>query len=310
MAILDKYKWISNCLKTGKEKFQDKISKIFSSGKINHDTLEELEELLISSDIGVNYTKILIDRLVSNKISNEISIDSVKRILADEMIKIVASVVKPINFTENNPYVILFCGANGNGKTTTLGKLAYKYKALNKSVLIAGCDTFRAAANEQLEIWAKYSECEMIKGEDNSDPASVAYKAMEYAKRNNIDIVLIDTSGRIHTYKNFMEELAKINRIIKKHDENAPHSIILVLDATTGQNALNQIRVFQEMVGINGLILTKLDGTAKGGIVLNIAYHYPEISLHYVGIGEGVEDIEEFSAKDFIENMLGINDRY
>ncbi|MBQ4875347.1 MAG: signal recognition particle-docking protein FtsY [Rickettsiaceae bacterium H1] len=307
MAILDKYKWISHCFKLGKEKTHDKLNKIFARGKIDRATIEELEELLITSDVGVTATKALINKLTTVKLGEENSIEYVKKILADEMVKIIEPVAKPIDFnSDNNLHVMLFCGVNGNGKTTTLGKLAYKYKALGKSVVIAACDTFRAAANEQLEIWGKYAECEIIKGEENSDPASIAYKAMDYAKQNGSDIVLIDTSGRIHTYKNFMEELDKIIRIIKKHDDNAPHNIILVLDGTTGQNAVNQVRVFQEMTGVNGLILTKLDGTAKGGIVVSLAKQFPEVALHYVGFGEGAEDIEEFSAREFVNDMLGI----
>lgn len=309
MAILDKYKWVSTCFKNGKEKIGDKLNMIFAERKIDQNTLEALEELLIASDVGVHAAKALTDTLASSQFKKNISIAEIKKLLATELTKIIEPVVKPIEFnTVNTPHVMLFCGLNGNGKTSTIGKLAYKYKSLGKSVVIAACDTFRAAANEQLEIWARYSESHMITGEENSDPASVAYKAMEFSKTNNTDILLIDTSGRIHTYKNFMEELGKIIRIIKKQNETAPQNIILVVDAMTGQNALNQVRVFQDMVNINGLVITKLDSTSKGGVVVSLAKQHPDVFLHYVGMGEEVDDIEEFSVKDFVNGMLSIDE--
>ena len=306
MAILEKCKWIASCFQESTVKIKDKLSAIFSHKKIDQESLEKLEELLISADVGLNTAKQLTGKISSLKLGHEVTIDQVKQILADEMIKIIKPVVKPIEFSAN-PHVILFCGVNGNGKTTTVGKLAYRYNLAKKSVVMAACDTFRAAAQEQLEIWAKYSECDIITGEENSDPASVAYKAMAHAKEKNADVVLIDTAGRLHTYKNFMEELNKMVRIIKKHDVEAPHNTILVIDATTGQNAVNQVRVFKEMININGIILTKLDGTSKGGIIVSLAKQYPDIALHYIGTGEGVEDIESFSAEELVEAILGID---
>ncbi len=307
MEIITKYKWLSKCFKIGTEKVKDKINKIFLGGKVDQESLHQLEELLITCDVGANTAASLISSISSTGAEKNIPLPEIKNILADEMLKIVKPVVRPITFTEKKPHIILCCGVNGNGKTTSLGKLAYKYTAQNKSVVIAGCDTFRAAANEQLEIWAKYSNCEIIKGSENADPASVAYKAIAHAKEKDADVVLVDTSGRIHTYKNFMEELEKIIRIIKKHDKDAPHNILLVLDATTGQNALNQVRAFKEIAGINGIILTKLDGTSKGGVIVSLAKQHPDVALHYASFGEGVEDIAEFSAQEFIESMLGVN---
>ncbi len=306
MTIVDKYRWVSNCLRIGKEKIHNKLEKIFS-GHIDQKYLNELEELLITYDTSVAATKHLIDKLSAKNFNKKITIEKIRKILAEEIIEIVQPIEKKLEIKiGKTPQVILFCGVNGNGKTTTLGKLAYKYKSSNKSVVIAACDTFRAAAREQLEIWARYSECDIITGEENSDPASIAYRAMSHAKEVNADVLLIDTSGRLHTYKNFMEELAKMVRILKKHDESAPHNTILVLDASTGQNALNQVRVFKEMVNINGFILTKLDGTAKGGIIISLAKQYPNIALHHVGTGEGIDDIEDFSTKEFVYSMFDI----
>lgn len=308
VAILEKCKWISTYLVSGKDKIKDRLSEIFSHKKVDQQTLEELEELLITSDVGINAAQFLTEKVSSVKFGKEVTTEEIKRLLANEIIKIVEPIVKPIFFNQSgSPHVIILCGVNGNGKTTTLGKLAYNYKMLGKSVMIAACDTFRAAAKEQLEVWAKYSKCSIVTSEQDSDPASVAYKAMLQATKEKADVVLIDTAGRLHTYKNFIEELNKIVRVIKKHDDTAPHNIILVLDATTGQNALNQVRVFQGMININGIILTKLDSTSKGGIIVSLARQYPNIHLHYIGTGEGVEDIEFFSAQDFAEGMLGLD---
>ncbi|WP_065106853.1 signal recognition particle-docking protein FtsY, partial [Wolbachia endosymbiont of Nomada ferruginata] len=197
----------------------------------------------------------------------------------------------------------MVCGVNGHGKTTTIGKLAYKYKEMGKSVMLVACDTFRAAASEQLNIWAERSDCLIVTGEYGSDSASVAYRAVSQAIKDNVDVVLIDTAGRLQNNVNLMEELSKIYRTIKKLDDTAPHDVILVLDATTGQNAYSQLEAFSKMVNVTGLIVTKLDGTAKGGVVIGLAEAY-KVKLHAIGIGENIEDLREFTSKEFAEALF------
>ena len=293
-------------LKTGLSKSSNSIgegiSSIFTKKKLDADTLEELEDLLIMSDMGASVASSITQELAKEKFNKDIDDSEIKQFLGQKISNILSPVATPLIISQK-PQVIMLCGVNGNGKTTTLGKLAAKYQSEGKKVLIAACDTFRAAAVEQLEVWADRSNCTLIKGELNSDPASVAYKAVHKAYDENYDIIMIDTAGRLHNKKNLMDELTKINSVIKKIDETAPHNSILVLDATTGQNALLQAENFTKLIGINGLILTKLDGTAKGGITVAIANKF-KLPIHAVGVGESIDDLDQFDPEEFAKALL------
>ncbi|CEI84716.1 signal recognition particle-docking protein FtsY [Ehrlichia minasensis] len=285
-------------------KLSDGIKKIFSSGKkIDQETLEELKELLITADVGYENASLLTQKLSEIKF-NEVDYSTVKQKLAESIEDILLQAEKPLSIN-NKPHVIMICGTNGNGKTTTIGKLAHKFKNEGKKVLVAACDTFRAAATEQLIVWSQKVNFPVVTGNQGADAASIAYQAMQQALNDQVDVLLIDTAGRLHNHKNLMEELAKIKRIISKHDNNAPHNVILILDATTGQNAINQVEAFSQFVNISGLIMTKLDGTAKGGVVIKIAQKY-KLSIHAIGIGEHVEQLQDFSAKEFAIGLLDI----
>ena len=298
-------KWFER-LKSGLNKTSSKLSegvtKIFTHKKLDIHALDQLEELLITSDIGTTIASEIIEKISRDKFNKEITDEEIKQVLATIVTQELQTVAKPLQF-KKAPHVILICGVNGNGKTTTAGKLALKFKNSGKKVLLAACDTFRAAAIEQLEIWAQRASCELIKGEQNSDPASVAYRAFEKAKQESLDVVIIDTAGRLHNKQNLMEELAKIIRVLKKIDEAAPHDTILVLDATTGQNALSQVETFKNLVNITGLIITKLDGTAKGGVLVAIAKKY-KLPIHAIGVGESIDDLNEFTPEEFAKALV------
>ncbi|APR98049.1 signal recognition particle-docking protein FtsY [Wolbachia endosymbiont of Folsomia candida] len=292
-------------LKTS-SRFSNEVKNIFSTKKkLDQTLLDELEDLLISMDIGHKTSKLIIDKLASAKFEKEVEHDIIKKQLMDEIEAILNPVAEPL-ILEKKPHIIMVCGVNGNGKTTTIGKLASQYTKIGKSVMLVACDTFRAAANEQLNVWAERSGCSIMSGEHGTDSASVAYKAVSQAIKNNIDVVMIDTAGRLQNNVNLMEELSKIYRIIKKLDNTAPHDVILVLDATTGQNAYSQLEAFSKMVNVTGLIITKLDGTAKGGVVVGLAQEY-KIKLHAIGIGENIEDLREFTGKEFAEALFNDN---
>ena len=268
--------------------------------KIDDDVLEELEELLITSDIGVQTTMALIERLSKAKVAD---IGEVKQILKNEILSILGSQAPVTQEVREKPHVVLVVGVNGVGKTTTIGKLAAAARDSGKKVLIGAADTFRAAAIEQLAIWAERAEAEFVRHRANADPAAVAFDAVVAAQARACDIVLIDTAGRLHTKVNLMEELKKIKRTVAKQLDGAPHEILLVLDATTGQNALSQAKLFDEALGLTGMALTKLDGTAKGGIVISICSSL-SIPLQYVGVGEQIEDLRPFDAEQFIEALF------
>jgi fused signal recognition particle receptor len=286
-----------------------KTRKSFSSGfdrvfagkkKIDADVLEELEELLITSDIGVQTTMDLIERLSIAKVADA---GEVKQILKDEILSILGSHESAPQEAQTSPHVVLVVGVNGVGKTTTIGKIAAQAQASGKKVLIGAADTFRAAAIEQLAIWAERAGAEFVKHRANADPAAVAFDAVAAASARGCDLVLIDTAGRLHTKSNLMEELKKIKRTVAKQLEDAPHEILLVLDATTGQNALSQAKQFDDALDLTGLALTKLDGTAKGGIVISICSSL-NIPLQYIGVGEQIDDLRRFDAEQFIEALF------
>ena len=279
------------------------LDQLFTRNKsFDDDLLEELEELLITSDIGVQTAVDLMER-ISNKTSQINDADSLKTVLKEEILSVLKSQTPPSDKITASPYVILVVGVNGVGKTTTIGKIAAKHSSSGKKVLIAACDTFRAAAIEQLNIWADRAGADIVKHKDRADPAAVAYDSMEAAKARQADIVLIDTAGRLHTRVNLMEELKKIKRSISSRLPDAPHEILLVLDATTGQNALSQAQLFNEALGVTAIALTKLDGTAKGGMVVSIVRTL-RIPLKYIGVGEKIEDLQNFDPEQFVNALL------
>lgn len=286
-------------------KISSGISQIFTHKKLGENVLEEFEELLLSSDIGVGATNKIIKDLKLQKFNKEISSVEIKEFLAEKLMEILLPCQKNLEINPAlKPQVIIVNGVNGAGKTTSIGKIAYTLSLQGKKVMIAACDTFRAAAGEQLEIWAKRSHCQIITAiKDGEDPASVAHRAFTSAREQSIDVLLIDTAGRLQNKQNLMDELKKINQVINKINNHAPHENILVLDATTGQNAKNQLEIFDKIVNISGIIITKLDGSAKGGILIALAEQFKK-PIYAVGIGEKIEDLQEFSARDFVKNLL------
>jgi fused signal recognition particle receptor len=292
---------LRNRLSKTRKTFSDGFDKIFAGKKrIDDHLLEKLEELLITSDIGVQTALTLIEKIESSKISD---VDQIKSLLKDEILSILQPAASEPERSKPAPRVIMVVGVNGTGKTTTIGKLAAKATASGKKVLIAAADTFRAAAIEQLMVWAERAQADIVKHKEMSDPAAVAFDAVEAALARGVDMVFIDTAGRLHTKVNLMEELKKIKRTISKKISGAPHEVLLILDATTGQNALSQAQLFNDALGITALALTKLDGTAKGGIVVSIC-NTLNIPLKYIGIGETIDDLEEFDATQFVEALF------
>ncbi len=283
--------------------FVEKVETIFTGRMIDAGTLEELEETLITSDIGVKATEEIIGFLREKAKRGEIKgSESVKDFLKEEMATILGS-TRPLAISGEKPFVILTVGVNGVGKTTTIGKLSGRFVSEGRSVLIAAADTFRAAAIEQLEIWAKRTGAQIVKHQSGSDPAAVAFDSIEASIHRDIDIVIIDTAGRLHTKSPLMEELKKMRRVIDKSLPGAPHETLLVVDATTGQNALRQAEMFHSAIGVTGIALTKLDGTAKGGIVFAIKKELG-IPIRLIGIGEGIEDLRDFDSKEFVEALF------
>ncbi len=279
------------------------INELFAGNrKIDDELLEELEELLITSDIGVQTTMDLIQS-ISIKPSEISGPDQLKNILREKIQELLNATTKPSQEIVAKPHVIMVIGVNGVGKTTTIGKLAARFSSSGKKVIIVAADTFRAAAIEQLMIWADRAGADIIKHKEMSDPAAVAYDGIQAAVARNADIVLVDTAGRLHTRKNLMEELKKIKRTISKKLPGAPHEILLILDATTGQNALSQAELFNDALDVTGIALTKLDGTAKGGIVVSIC-NALEIPLNYIGVGEKIEDLQEFDPIEFVNALF------
>lgn len=281
----------------------DKIESIFTGQEIDSTSMEELEELLISADVGVRAAGEIIAHIKEKSRNGEIKdVTSVKKYLKEEMVSMLGA-PQPLVIFGEKPFVILTVGVNGVGKTTTIGKVASRFANDGKSVILAAGDTFRAAAIEQLEIWAKRSGAQIVKHSAGSDPAAVAFDAISAAKNRGADVVIIDTAGRLHTKSPLMDELRKVRRVIEKALPGAPHEILLVIDATTGQNAIRQAELFNEVTGITGIALTKLDGTAKGGIVFAIKKGLG-IPVRLIGVGEGVEDLRDFDPKEFIEALF------
>jgi len=304
--------WFSRLTK-GLGKSTNKITKglsdIVTKSKLDQDSLDALEEVLIEADLGPKTAARVIEEFSKDRFGKDISEDEIKEALADTMASILEPIAKPLSIDkpDDGPFVMLVCGVNGAGKTTTVGKMAYQFhKELGKSVMIAAADTFRAAAIEQLGEWAKRSDSVMFSRDLGADAASVAYEAYEKAKADGVDILMIDTAGRLQNKQNLMEELEKIIRVLKKKDENLPHATILVLDSTTGQNAYSQLETFKEMVDINGLIVTKLDGSAKGGVLIGLADQFG-VPVHAVGVGEGIRDLRPFASRDYARSLMGLD---
>jgi fused signal recognition particle receptor len=272
--------------------------------EINEEFLEELESILISADIGIKATQKLVQRVKDKALRKELEQpDLVKDYLKKEVLAILQQQEHPLVIPENGLFAIMTVGVNGTGKTTTIAKLAKKWNEQGRHVLLVAADTFRAAAVDQLEVWGKRVGCEVIKQRMGADPSAVVFDAVQAAKSRDIDIMIIDTAGRLHTKVNLMEELKKIKRIIGREVEGAPHETLLVLDATTGQNGINQARQFKEALGVSGIVLTKLDGTAKGGMIIGISEEL-QVPLRYIGIGEEIDDLREFQAEDFVEALF------
>ena len=272
--------------------------------KIDDRLLEELEEILITSDIGIKTTRQLLDKVTEKVKRKELDdADQLKKTLLEEMHLILSRQEKPLEVSSAKPFVIMVIGVNGTGKTTTISKMAQKFKGQGKSVLLVAGDTFRAAAIEQLEIWGQRVGCEVIKHQSGSDPSAVVFDALKAGKARGSDIIIVDTAGRLHTKVNLMEELKKVKRIMARELPQSPHEILLVLDATTGQNAISQAKIFAKEVGVTGIALTKLDGTAKGGILVSISDEL-KIPIRYIGIGEKADDLREFSARDFVDALF------
>ena len=301
MGFFDKLK---NGLNKTKESFDEKINNVFSGfRKVDEELLEELEEVLIMSDVGTETSLKIIGNL-RNRIKKENIQDEkeVKQALKEEIEKILDREDIKLKL-DTTPAVILVVGVNGVGKTTSIGKIANRLKKDGKKVVVAAADTFRAAAVEQLEIWANRAGCDIIKKEEGTDPASVVFDAIKYVKDTNADVLICDTAGRLHNKKYLMDELEKIKRVIEKELPDASKEILMVLDATTGQNAIMQVKAFKETVDITGLILTKLDGTAKGGVVIGIVEEN-NMPIKFIGVGEQIDDMEIFNAKDFANAFL------
>jgi fused signal recognition particle receptor len=296
---------LKQALSKSSNKISSGIDHIFYKKKLDEQTLEELEELLITSDITHSVVVELISKLRSIKFDKEVSPEVIKEQLAEIIAAILEKNAKPFELQDRKLNVILVCGVNGSGKTTSIGKLATLYIQQGKKVAIAACDTFRAAAVNQLATWADRSGAMFITGEESADPASVAYMAMQSAINNNIDVLFIDTAGRLHNQKNLMDELGKIIRVIKKIDDTAPHHSILVIDATTGQNVYNQIEQFNAIANVTSLIVTKLDGTAKAGVVVGATQKF-SLPVSFIGIGEKIEDLRPFDPKMFAKSLVNV----
>ena len=299
-----------NGLKSGLARSSSQLSQnvtaVFTKKKLDEDTLQELEDILIQADLGVETAMNITEVLASQRMGKDVSDEEVRQIMADEIVKVLKPVAQPLELDlTHKPHVILVVGVNGSGKTTTIGKLSQKLNDGGYSTLLAAGDTFRAAAIEQLKIWGERTGSPVVASKLGYDAAGLAYDAWQQAKEQNADVMMMDTAGRLQNKKELMDELEKIIRVLRKQDPTAPHTVLLTLDATTGQNALNQVEVFEKVAGVTGLVMTKLDGTARGGILVAIAAKH-KLPVYFIGVGEGVEDLEPFEAEDFAASIAGI----
>ena len=284
------------------------ITDLFTKRKLDAGTLEDLEDILIQADLGLATSAKIARAVGDGRYDKQIEPAEVKAILAREVEAILMPVAQPLAIdVTKKPFVLLMVGVNGSGKTTTIGKLAAKFRAEGKSVMLAAGDTFRAAAIEQLKVWGERTGAEVVHGQQGADASGLAFEALQKAKADGTDVLLIDTAGRLQNKQGLMEELAKVVRVIRKQDPSAPHAALLVLDATVGQNAISQVEAFRETAGVTGLVMTKLDGTARGGILVALAAQFG-LPVHFIGVGESVDDLEPFSARDFARAVAGLGE--
>ena len=306
-STVEKIQKTSSSKKTGIfSKIIKTVEKVTKKRKLDDKMLNEIEDLLISSDIGVSTASLIVEKIKKENFSKELDIKQLKQLISDEIYEIMNVSDSFLKIKEDQLNIWLFVGVNGSGKTTTIGKIAKQEKDNGKKVILAAADTFRAAAVDQLSIWSKRVGIEMVKGEEKSDPASVVYKAIEEAKKSDYDLLLIDTAGRLQNKTDLMQELEKIIRVIKKQDPSAPHNCLIVLDATTGQNVISQVEVFLQSAGLTGIIMTKLDGTARGGVLVAVTNKF-NLPIYRIGLGEKIEDLETFDPKLFSRVIVGLD---
>ncbi|MBN9348343.1 MAG: signal recognition particle-docking protein FtsY [Devosia sp.] len=307
-AAAPKQSWfrrLASGLKRSSDQLTGGIASVFTKRRLDQAMLDELEDILIQADFGIDMASAVTDTLRRDRFDRDIAADEVRAVLAAEVVKVLDPVARPLEIDPTHrPFVILMVGVNGSGKTTTIGKLASLYRAAGKSVMLAAGDTFRAAAIEQLQVWGERTGAPVVTRPAGSDASGLAFDALTEAKAAGSDLLIIDTAGRLQNRDELMGELEKIIRVIKKVDPTAPHATLLTLDATTGQNALNQVEIFGKRAGVTGLVMTKLDGTARGGILVAIAKKFG-LPVHFIGVGEGVDNLEPFAAGDFARAIVG-----
>jgi fused signal recognition particle receptor len=298
------WKRLSGGLKSTSSSLGAAITGLVSKRKLDSETLEDLEHELIRADLGPEVAERIVAALGQSRYEKGIAPEELQALLAAEIERVMAPVAKPLQVTAK-PFVILVAGVNGSGKTTTIGKLAARFRAEGKSVMMVAGDTFRAAAIDQLKIWGERTGAAVIAREPGADAAGLAFDAVTAAKAQGVDVVLVDTAGRLQNRAELMGELEKIVRVLRKVEPSAPHAVLLVLDATVGQNALNQVEIFGKIAGVTGLVMTKLDGTARGGILVAIASRFG-LPVHFIGVGEGIDDLSDFTARDFARAVVGL----
>ncbi|MBE1724511.1 MULTISPECIES: signal recognition particle-docking protein FtsY [Acetobacteraceae] len=292
-------------LKQGLSRSSARLNAVFVKRQLDDETLEELEDELIAADLGPAVAGRIIEQFREKSFGEHITPEEIRQTLAAEISRVLEPVAQPFKLDDSKkPHVVLVVGVNGVGKTTTIGKIAHQYHQQGRSVMMVAGDTFRAAAVEQLQIWGERTGSPVIAGKPGGDAAGLAYDGLKRATEEKADLLLVDTAGRLHNRQALMDELAKIIRVMQKFDPSAPHSVLLVLDATTGQNAIEQVRVFRELVNVSGLVVTKLDGSARGGIVVALAEQF-KLPVHLVGVGEQAEDLRPFSAEDYSRGLVG-----
>jgi fused signal recognition particle receptor len=299
---------LSSGLKRTSSSIGTAVADLVTKRKLDRAMLDDIEDVLLRADLGTDVAARVAEAVGAGRYDKAISADEVKHVVAIEVEKVLSPVARPLVIdTAHKPFVILVVGVNGSGKTTTIGKLSAKFAAEDRKVMLAAGDTFRAAAIEQLKVWGERTGSPVISGAQGSDSAGLAFTALSAAKEQKVDVLLIDTAGRLQNKAELMNELEKVVRVIRKVDASAPHAVLLVLDATVGQNALSQVEAFHRVAGVTGLVMTKLDGTARGGILVALAEKH-KLPVHFIGVGEGVDDLAPFAAKDFAKAIAGLDD--